>query len=434
MSPRLQAPKPPCHQASPLPCFPASPLPRFPASLLPRIPAFLLLIALLACSTMLPAQSTKPYVVMLSMDGFRWDYPDHCPTPNLDRIAANGVKAHIQPSFPSKTFPNHYTMATGLYPDHHGIVQNSFYDPETGRRYRISDRTAVEDASFYGGEPVWVTAEKNGVTAASFFWVGSEAPVKGIQPTYWKKYDHGFPFEQRIDTVIHWLSLPEDLRPHLIMWYMDEPDGIGHNEGPDSQATYDMVMYLDSLVGVFMDKLSALPHAREINVIVTSDHGMCPNSPDKTVRLKDFIDPEWFGEVEGYNPNYTFQVKDEFRETAWNALQGIPNVTVWKHGQVPERLNYGRNPRTLDFILVADSAWQVLYSEKHTRSAGAHGYDIDNTDMHAIFYATGPAFREKYVHPTFQNIHLYPLICEILGIAPAPVDGHIDVVRGMLKD
>jgi len=237
------------------------------------------------------AQRPTPYVVMLSMDGFRWDYPDKCPTPNLDRIAETGVKARsLQPAFPSKTFANHYTMATGLYPDHHGIVDNSFYDPATGKHYSISNRQAVEDPSFYGGEPIWVTAEKNGITAASFFWVGSEAPVNGIQPTYWKRYDHDVPFEQRIDSVIYWLNLPEEMRPHLITWYMDEPDGIGHGEGPYSEKTFRMVAYLDSLLGVFLDKIEALPIASQVNIIVTSDHGMGPVSPDRCIILKEYID------------------------------------------------------------------------------------------------------------------------------------------------
>jgi alkaline phosphatase D len=381
------------------------------------------------------AQTEKPYVVMLSMDGFRWDYPSLYETPNLERIARVGVRAEsIQPSYPTKTFPNHYTMVTGLYPDHHGIVNNSFYDPETGRRYAISNRQAVEDPTFYGGEPIWVTAEKNGVTSASFFWVGSEAPILGIQPTYWKRYDHDFPFERRIDSVIYWLSLPEPVRPRLVTWYMDEPDGIGHNEGPFSPATGEMVTYLDSLVGVFLDKIAALPHASQINIIVTSDHGMCPNSPEKTVNLKDYIDPQWFDEIEGYTPNYNLKVKEEFREEAWAALQSIPHVTAWKQGELPERLHYGTHPRTLDFIVEADSAWQVLFSERHSRSFGAHGYDNANRDMHAIFYAMGPAFRKGHVHPTFENIHLYPLICRLLGIPPAPVDGSIEFTQGMLKD
>jgi alkaline phosphatase D len=395
----------------------------------------LLLLLLLALCPSPYAQSPQPYVVMLSLDGFRWDYPDKCETPNLDRIASQGVKAQsLQPAFPSKTFANHYTMATGMYPDHHGIVDNSFYDPEKGLHYAIRDRKAVENPIFYGGEPIWVTAEKQGIISASFFWVGSEAPVKGIQPTYWKRYDHDVPFENRIDTVIYWLNLPEEKRPHLITFYMDEPDGIGHGEGPLSSKTYDMVMYLDSLVGVLLDKIEILPIASQINIIITSDHGMGPTSPERCILLKNHLDFSWFEEMEGYSPNLTLKVKDEFADTAWKTLSTIPHVEVWQHGQVPDSLHYGNNPRTLDYILVADSAWQFSLTDRIPNSAGAHGYNPYNKDMHAIFYAKGPAFKTGFEHPTFENINLYPLICHILNIKPAPVDGHIDKVKEMLKD
>jgi alkaline phosphatase D len=371
---------------------------------------------------------------MLSMDGFRWDYPDKCATPNLDRLAARGVKAHsLQPAFPSKTFANHYTMATGLYPDHSGIVDNSFYDPETGKHYSISDRKAVEDPGFYGGEPVWVTAEKQGIISASFYWVGSEAAVQGIQPRYWKKYDQDVPYGQRIDTVIYWLSLPAEKRPHLITFYMDEPDGTGHGTGPDSDETHKVVTYLDSLVGVLMDKLDALPIASQVNLIVTSDHGMGQISPDRCIRLKDYLDYSWFSEMEGYSPNLTLDVKDEYADTAWKALSAIPHITVWKHGQVPDSLHYGTNPRTLDFILVADSAWEFTLTDRVPRSSGSHGYNPYNTDMHAIFYAAGPAFKIGYNQPTFENIDIYPLVCRIMGLKPARVDGKSENVKGMLN-
>jgi alkaline phosphatase D len=372
---------------------------------------------------------------MLSMDGFRWDYPDKCPTPNLDRLAEQGVKAKsLQPSFPSKTFANHYTMATGLYPDHHGIVDNSFFDPETGKHYSIGNRNAVEDATYYGGEPIWVTAEKQGVISASFFWVGSEAPVKGVHPTYWKRYDEGIPFENRIDTVIYWLSLPEEKRPRLITFYFDEPDGIGHGKGPDSDKAFEMVTYLDSLVGIFLDKVEALSIADQVNIIVTSDHGMGPVSPERFIYLEDYLDYQWFEEMEGYSPNFTFKVKDEFADTAWKAMSSIPHITAWRHGKMPDSLHYGTNSRTLDFIIVADSAWSITLTDKVPHSSGAHGYNPYNTDMHAIFYAKGPAFKVDYKHPTFENINLYPLICEILGLKPAPVDGKIENVKEMLKD
>jgi predicted AlkP superfamily pyrophosphatase or phosphodiesterase len=406
------------------------------ASLLPCFHTSLLIIFLLfALCSSLQAQSKLPYLVMLSMDGFRWDYPEKCPTPNLDKIAAAGVKAHsLQPAFPSKTFANHYTMATGLYPDHHGIVDNSFFDPGTGKTYSIGNRNTVEDPIFYGGEPIWVTAEKQGIISASFYWVGSEARIQGMQPTYWKRYDHEFPFEQRIDTVIYWLNLPEEKRPHLILWYFDEPDGTGHGEGPESEATCKMVTYLDSLVGVFLEKIYALHIAGEVNIIITSDHGMGSVSPGRCIRLKDYLDYSWFEEMEGYTPNLTFKVKKEFADTAWKALTAIPHSMVWQHGKVPDSLHYGTNPRTLDFILCADSAWQFTLTDKIPHSAGNHGYNPFDTDMHAIFYARGPAFKTGYIHPTFENIDLYPLICLILNLKPVPVDGNLDKVRNMLKD
>jgi alkaline phosphatase D len=375
------------------------------------------------------------YVIMLSLDGFRWDYPDRIPTPNLDYIAENGVKARsLQASFPTKTFPNHYSMATGLYPDNHGIVLNGFYDPELNAYYNLMDRSTVEDPRFYGGEPIWVTAEKQGIISASYFWVGSEAPVKGIQPTYWKRYDHDFPFHQRIDTVIHWLNLPEEIRPRLITFYMHEPDGIGHDAGPESQELYNTVVYLDSLVGVLIRKVNELPIAASVNIIVTSDHGMGPISNERRIVLENYIEKDWFDEIQGYNPNYVFKVKEAYRDTALKALQAIEHVMVWEHGKLPSRLNYGNNPRTLDFIMVADSSWSIVMDREKQVGYGAHGYDNANKDMHAIFYAMGPAFKMRHMHPTFANVDIYPLIARVLDLEPARVDGSFERVKGLLRN
>ena len=312
-------------------------------------------------------------------------------------------------------------------------MQNSFYDPDLDRYYRVSDRSAVEDGIFYGGEPIWVTAEKQGITSASFFWVGSEAPVKGIQPTYWKKYEHEFPYEQRIDTVIHWLSLPEESRPHLILWYMDEPDGSGHKYGPLSKDIYREVEYLDSLVGVFLRKIEKLPHADQIDIIVTSDHGMGPIHAEKTIFLDEYLKEEWFETVQGHNPNLILKAKPAFYDSAWSTLSNIPHVKVWKHGELPERLHYGANTRTRDFILVADSAWQINTGHGKAYSGGAHGYDNANTDMHTIFYAMGPSFNRNPDYPSFYNVDIYNLIAEILDLVPVPTDGDPGRVRGMLK-
>jgi len=373
------------------------------------------------------------YVVMLSLDGFRWDYAEKVPTPNLDKIAKMGVKAKsLKASFPTKTFPNHYSIATGLYPDHHGIVQNSFYDPELDRYYSIMDREAVEDGKFYGGEPIWVTAEKQGITSASYFWVGSEADVQGIHPTYWKKYDRDFPFEQRIDSVIAWLQLPENIRPHLILWYMHEPDKSGHIYGPDSKEMDSVIIYLDSLVGVFIQKLQDIPHANQVNVIITSDHGMGNISNERKVVIEENLNMDWVDIIQGYNPNFVIKANEGYIDSIYLTLKKVPHLTIWKSGEVPERFHYGTNPRTLDIVVVADSSLSIVLNNVRSIGKGTHGYDNDNKDMHTIFYAYGPAFKENYVSPSFENVDIYPLITHILGLEPAEVDGSLENVKQLI--
>jgi alkaline phosphatase D len=394
----------------------------------------LILVSFLACQNK-PVENAKPYVIMLSMDGFRWDYTDMTETPNFDKIAKMGVKAQsLKPCFPSKTFPNHYSMATGLYPDHHGIVLNSFYDVEEGRGYSIMKRETVEDGTFYGGEPIWNTAEKQGIKAGTYFWVGSEADVQGMHASYWKSYNSKLPFEARIDSVINWLSLPEPLRPHLVLWYFDEPDGIGHYKGPESIDIQNEIVYLDSLLGVFMNKLEKLPNAEKFNVIITSDHGMGATSYERKVALANHINMKWVDTLVGYNPNFVIRTKKGFKDSVYLQLKKVEHITTWKTGELPDRLNYGNNPRTLDIVVVADSSWAVVINEDKRVGRGAHGYDNDNKDMHAMFYAYGPAFKKNYLQPTFNNIDLYPLICEILNLNPAPVDGKLENVKGMLVE
>jgi len=392
----------------------------------------ILAIVLLSCCKRSEKENNQ-YVVMLSIDGFRWDYADKVPTPNLDKIAKMGVKAEsLKASFPTKTFPNHYSMATGLYPDNHGIVLNSFYDPALNRYYSVMDREAVEDGKFYGGEPIWVTAEKQGITSASYFWVGSEADVQEIHPTYWKKYDHDFPFEQRIDSVITWLQFPEDIRPHLILWYMHEPDKSGHIYGPDSKEMDSVIIYLDSLVGVFIDKLQDIPYANQVNVIVTSDHGMGNISNERKVVIEENLNMDWVDIIQGYNPNFVIRANEGYIDSIYLTLKKVPHLTTWKSGEVPEKFHYGTNPRTLDIVVVADSSWSVVLNNERPVGKGTHGFDNNNKDMHTIFYAYGPAFKENYVSPSFENVDIYPLITHILGLEPAEVDGSLENVKQLL--
>ena len=373
--------------------------------------------------------SRKPfrnYVVMVSLDGFRWDYNKIYNTPNLNRLASDGVKAErLIPSFPTKTFPNHYTIATGLYPDHHGIVDNSFQSSDLGLFYRMGDRAAVENPAFYGGEPIWVTAEKQGVRAASFFWVGSEAPIGGFHPSYWKKYDGMVTYEARIDTVIKWLGYPESKRPELVTLYFDEPDLTSHDFGPVSAETGKVVTKLDSMIGAIRMKLSALTYSDKINLIVLSDHGMGPISPDKYVNLREVVPKRMIASISGGNPVYMISPSEGKRDSILYLLHSVHGLKAWKKSDLPPKWHYGTNQRIAEIVVVADSAWSIgVRSESSSITGGAHGYDNSNSDMSAIFYAAGPSFRKNFKFKELNNIDIYDLICRILDIKPAPNDGN----------
>lgn len=396
-----------------------------------------LLLGFFACDKKSEAQeeNKKPYVIVLSLDGFRWDYTTMVETPNFDRLAAQGVKAEsLQPSFPSKTFPNHYTIATGLYPGNHGLVNNSFYDYEKDVVYKISNRSAVEDKDFYGGEPIWNTVEKQGVKAACFFWVGSEAPVQDMRPSIWKRYEHNFPWEARADSIITWLQMPEANRPHLLMWYLHEPDGIGHKFGPKSSETKEQILELDAFLGRFLDKLEALPIADQVNLIVTTDHGMGATSSERYVGVSEYVQSSDLEYYLSGNPVFFIQPKRDKVDEVYEKLNKIEHVTVSKKGERPEHWHYNEHKRIADIIVVADSAWSVGWgTSENSWAGGTHGYDPRNKDMHGIFYAKGPSFKQNYVHSSFENVDIYSLISHILEVTPSKNDGKFERVKGLLK-
>ena len=377
----------------------------------------------------------KNYVVMVSMDAFRWDYHKIYNTPNLNELARDGVKAdRLIPSFPTVTFPNHYTIATGLYPDHHGLVNNSFPAPERGLYYRMGDRSAVGNPAFYGGEPIWVTAENQGILSASFFWVGSEAPVKGKHPTYWKIYDESITYEERIDTVIKWLSYPPEKRPGFVTLYFDEPDAISHDYGPVSEETGKVVERLDSLIGVLRFKLSSLPYAKRINLIVLSDHGMGQVSPDRYVNLKALVPDRMIASIFGGNPVYTINPAEGKKDSVLYYLNQGKSLKAYDKSMLPAHLHYGTHPRIQDIVVIADSSWSIgTRTDGSSYWGGAHGYDNANPDMHAIFYAAGPAFKKGYFFNHLNNADIYNLICRILKIIPAKNDGNPDNIKNLLR-
>ena len=402
---------------------------------------FVLLANFLACTAQestVVKPSTKPYVVMISFDGFRWDYPGKAETPNIDAFAAAGVAAEsLMPSFPSKTFPNHYTIATGLYPGHHGLINNDFEAPDLGGlKYSIGNRAAVENPGFYGGEPIWNTAEKQGLKAACFYWVGSEAPIQNMRPSYWKKYEHNFPYTARVDTVIAWLQKPESQRPHLITWYVDEPDGKGHKFGPNSPEVAQQIHELDALFGYFITELNKLDIGADVNVILTTDHGMGEVTGERTIEIANYLDPELCLYNTVGNPIALIQPKQGKEDEVYNRLKTAEHITVVRKSEAPEHWYYNQHPRITDIVVVADSSYSIVWRKKKRDDyvGGTHGYDPVNRDMHGIFFAKGPAFKEAYKLATFKNVDIYGLICHILGLEPAANDGDFSRVSGMLKD
>jgi len=398
----------------------------------------LILIAILIVLPGFRKDTRKPYknyVLLVSFDAFRWDYSKLYNTPNLNKLAKDGVNAErMYSSFPTVTFPNHYSIVTGLYPDHHGLINNSFPAPDLGLFYRMGDRNAVENPAFYGGEPVWVTAEKKGVKSASFFWVGSEAPVDGIQPSYWKKYDETVTYEARIDTVIKWLGYPVPKRPELVTLYFDEPDATSHIFGPVSPQTGKVVERLDSLIGVLRTKLSALPEAKKINLIILSDHGMSAVSPSRYVNIKSLVPNRMIASISGGNPVYLINPSEGKKDSVLYLLNRSKGLKAWSKSELPPKWHYGTNPRIPEIVVVADSSWSIgTRSDGSSIRRGAHGYDNSNSDMFSIFYAAGPSFKKNYKFRELNNIDIYNLVCRILDISAAKNDGDPAHIKGMLR-
>ncbi len=393
----------------------------------------LLVLCLVVAFVAKGATGNENYTIIISLDGFRWDYPTMYSTPNLQIMAHLGVRAtSMKPSYPASTFPNHYTLATGLVPDHHGIVNNSFWDKKNGIRYSMSDSATRNNPAYYLGEPIWITAQKQGVKTGNVYWVGSDIAIKNTHPTYYKNYDQKpmISFEARVDTVISWLRMKPADRPRLIMLYFDEPDAKGHHFGPRSPEVAKEVHRLDSLIGDLMKKIKELPVASQVNVIVTADHGMTAISPDRFVKMENYLPARWIDKADGANPTSLF-THNGYRDSVLITLNKIPHIKAYKKEEMPASLHYGTSDRIGDVVVCPDCGWQ--FGSKPSTNKGAHGYDPDASDMQVAFYAYGPDFKKGYVSQGFVNVDVYPLLAYLLGITPEKTDGDFARVKDLLK-
>ena len=380
------------------------------------------------------AAGRDTYTVIVSLDGLRWDYLDTYDVPFMQQLAREGVKAVMQPSFPSKTFPNHYTLATGLVPDHHGIITNTFWDREKGVEFSLGNKVTRADGRYYGGDPVWLTAKHQGVKTATVFWVGSDVTINGEHPTYWRDYQtEQLDFEGRVDEVLRLLKLPEQDRPHLVMAYFEEPDRSGHNYGPMHRMTRRAMEDLDLLLSKMWARIQLLPIASQVNLIITGDHGMASVDPKRFVDIDDMLPKRWYERFCNDYPTLIYASAPQYVDSIYNALQGVDHIRAWKRGELPAYLNYGTNPNMGDVVVLPDVGW--LFADKPSKKQrGSHGFDHTAADMQVGFRAIGPDFKVGYEKPDrFRNVCVYPLLCYLLGVTPSPNDGSLDEVRDMLR-
>lgn len=356
-------------------------------------------------------------------------------------MAAQGGRSEgLIPAFPSKTFPNHYTIVTGLYPEHHGIVSNTMLDPAIGtERFTMSSATA-KDSRWWAGEPLWVTAEKQGQRSASMFWPGSEVEIGGVRPSHWKPYEDAYPHRDRVNQVLDWLKLPGANRPTFITLYFSEVDTVGHSAGPESSRVLESAARLDAEIAALTAGVRALGLESLVHYVVVSDHGMSQLSTERVIVLDDYLDMATVTTIDG-SPVIGLSPRTGTVDDIVSALKGKhPHLSVYRREETPPHLHYRTHPRVPPVIALADDGWtlasrtQVLGWQKDGRKlGGAHGYDPNTKSMQGLLIVSGPQFRTGEVTPPIQNIHLYEMMSRVLGLTPAPNDGSLSATDGFFR-
>jgi predicted AlkP superfamily pyrophosphatase or phosphodiesterase len=396
------------------------------------LPFVLLLAGCAGLRTSPPDARTSATVLLVSIDGLRADAVGRGEMPNLDALAAEGVRAQwMNPSYPSLTFPNHYTLVTGLRPDHHGMVHNTMLVPKLGE-FRTRNREAVGDDRWWdGGEPIWVSAEKAGLRTATMYWPGSEAAIGGIRPNQWRPYDKHVGADQRVEQILAWLDEPAAERPRLVTLYFDQVDSAEHDDGPASPQAHAARVLVDDAIGKLRDGLAARGMLDSVDIVLVSDHGFADAPPSQYIAVEDMAPPDiaediTSGQVVGFAPRAGRESEAERR-----LLGRHDHYQCWRKGELPPRWHYGTNPRIPPIVCQMDEGWNAASREK-LRAAGvdgldkgSHGYDPALPSMRATFVAAGPDFRHGVELPAFDNVDVYPLLARLLGIEPRPNDGDI---------
>ncbi len=394
-----------------------------------RLSALLTGLVLLAACATIPAgpPALRPLTILISIDGFRPDYLDRGLTPTLSALAASGARASMRPSFPSKTFPNHYALVTGLRPDRNGVVDNTMLDPQIpGVTFKMSDKVTTGDARWWNqATPIWVTAERAGLRAATMFWPGSDAAIQGVRPSQWKPFDQSQDPTQRTDQLLAWLDVPPAEQARFATLYFDDVDTEGHHFGPDSPQVNAAVTKIDTAIA----RLTAGLKARgiEANLVIVADHGMAATSDDRKIFYDDLL-PADAARTIGLgaflslypNPGHEDQVASAL-------LKPHEHMQCWRKQDIPARYHYGANPRVPPYFCLPQTGWLVSTRDYQPKwpERGAHGYDPAAPEMAALFIAEGPAFRRGVRLRAFDNVDVYPLLARLIGVQPGANDGRL---------
>jgi len=403
-----------------------------------RIRKVALVLTALALSACQLYESNQPLpLLLISIDGFKPVYLETFDTPNLDRIADAGVLSEsLKPVFPTKTFPTHYSMVTGLYPENTGVISNTMFDSLLGERFSLGNQDAVSDGRWYGGEPIWVTAEKQDRPTATLFWPGSEAEINGVRPTRWLPYDGRISHAARVDSIVTWLQDPGSTRPVFLTLYFSSVDSRGHRYGPGSEPVRQAVEEVDARIGDLLDELERIGLWPDINVMITSDHGMTELSRDRVIFLDELISLDDV-RVHDWTPVAMLEPRQGRSENVFQALREQENhYRVYRKQELPDRFRLRNHHRVPEILVIADPGYTITsrpFFESRGVMAGGHGYDNEHPDMQGFFLAAGPSFRRGSMIGPVDSIHLYELMCHLLRVEPAPNQGTLDSLRHVLR-
>jgi predicted AlkP superfamily pyrophosphatase or phosphodiesterase len=378
-------------------------------------------------------------VILIGIDGFRADYLDRGLTPTLSGLAAEGVRAEggMKPSFPSVTFPNFYTLVTGLHPDNHGLVYNTMRDPGLpDRTFTLRNRAEVMDGVWYAdGEPIWVTAERAGLRTATMFWPGSEARINGVRPSYWLPFEQTVQSLARVNILLGWFTLPVEERPRLATLYFDIVDTAGHRYGPGTPETDSALTEVDTAVAALLTGLEARGIVADL--VIVADHGMAAVSGERLVFLDDYIDVSAV-RITGEGPAATLDpLPGREADVEAELLGRHEHMECWRKGDMPARLAYGRHPRVPALVCLAETGWMIgtrARTDPARIRGGAHGYDNAAPEMRALFIGHGPAFARGVVVPDMDSVDVQPLLGRLLGLNVPSGDGRAGDTEAVLRD